>query len=59
MVNTQNQVLNILLKSLLAQGLLPIKIYDAAVNIINSTFDFPEFFQYPVCHNEEEEYGCS
>ena len=49
MVCTQNQVLNILLKSLLDKELIPQKTFESATNIINSTLDFPEFFWYPVC----------
>lgn len=59
MESPQNRILLILLKSLLDQGLIPIKMYAAAVNIINSTFDFPKFFQYPLICNEEEKHGCS
>lgn len=59
MESTQNRILLILLKSLLNQGLIPIKTYAAAEKIINSTLDFPEFFRYPLICNEEEEYGCS
>lgn len=60
MVQTQNQVLNVLLQSLLEQGLIPQKTFDNAANIINSTLDFEEFFWYPVCCKEEgEDHGCS
>ena len=60
MVSTQSQVLNVLLKSLLDQELIPQKTYEGATNIINSTLDFPEFFWYPVCcHEEGEKHGCS
>jgi hypothetical protein len=60
MVCTQSQVLNVLLKSLLDKELIPQKTYEGATNIINSTLDFPEFFWYPVCCQEEEENnGCS
>ena len=60
MVCTQNQVLNVLLKSLLDKDLIPQKTYEGATNIIHSTLDFPEFFWYPVCcHEEEENNGCS
>ena len=60
MVSTQSQVLNVLLKSLLDKELIPQKTYEGATNIINSTLDFPEFFWYPVCSQEEEENnGCS
>ena len=60
MVSTQSQVLNVLLKSLLDKELIPKKTYEGATNIINSTLDFPEFFWYPVCCQEEEENnGCS
>jgi hypothetical protein len=59
-VQTQNQVLNVLLQSLLEQGLIPQKTFDSAANIINSTLDFEEFFWYPVCCKEEgEDHGCS
>ena len=60
MVSTQSQVLNVLLKSLSDKELIPQKTYEGATNIINSTLDFPEFFWYPVCCQEEEENnGCS
>ena len=60
MVCTQNQVLNVLLKSLLDKEKKKKKTYEGATNIINSTLDFPEFFWYPVCCQEEEENnGCS
>ena len=60
MASTQKQVLNVLLKWLLDQELIPQKTYEGATNIINSTLDFPEFFWYPVCCQEEEENnGCS
>ena len=54
MVSTQNQVLNVLLKSLMDKDLIPKKTYDDATNIINSTLDFPEFFWYPVCCQDNE-----
>ena len=60
MVSTRNQVLNVLLKSLMDKDLIPKKTYDDATNIINSTLDFPEFFWYPVCCQEEEDTdGCT
>lgn len=60
MVSTQNQVLNVLLKSLMDKELIPKKTYDDATNIINSTLDFAEFFWYPVCCQEEENTdGCT
>ena len=60
MASTQNQVLNVLMESLLDKELIPQKTYEGATNIINSTLDFPEFFRYPVCcHEEEEKHGCS
>ena len=54
MVSTQSQVLNVLLKSLLDKELIPQKTYEGGTNIINSTLDFPEFFWYPVCCQDNE-----
>ena len=60
MLNTQKQVLNVLLKSIMDKKLIPNRIYDEAVDLINSTPDLAEFFRYPVCcHEEEENNGCS
>ena len=60
MASTQNQGLNVLMESLLDKELIPQKTYEGAINIINSTLDFPEFFWYPVCcHEEGEKHGCS
>ena len=58
MVSTQNQVLNILLKSLLEQELISKGTYGAAVSIINSTLEFPEFFRQTARCGEEGEHGC-
>ena len=59
MVCIQSQVLHVLLKSLLDQGLIPKKIYEAATNSINSAVDPPEFFRHPDHCDGEEEHGCS
>ena len=60
MADTQQQVLQVLLKSLYDQGLLVKATYDGAVNMVNSNIDLPEPFWYPVCcHKEEEANGSS
>ena len=53
MADTQQQVLQVLLKSLYDQGLLVKATYDGAVNMVNSNIDLPEPFWYPVFCREE------
>lgn len=55
MANTQKEVLNALLQSLLDKGLLTQTVYDKAKHTVNSTTDFPEFFEYRVCCQKEGE----
>lgn len=55
MPDTQQQVLQVLLKSLYDQGLLAKATYDGAVNMVNSNIDLPEPFWYSVCCQKEED----
>ena len=59
MVRIQNQVINVLLKSLLDQGLISEKMYEAAANRINSVEIRQEFFCHSDQRNGEEDHGCS
>ena len=59
MVCIQNQVINVLLKSLLDQGLISEKMYEAAANRINSVEIRQEFFRHSDQRNGEEDHGCS
>lgn len=55
----QNQVLNVLLKSLLERGLICQKMYEAAANRIHSMEICQEFFRHSDHRNGEEDHGCS
>ena len=59
MVRIQNQVINVLLKSLLDQGLISEKMYEAAANRIHSMEIRQEFFRHSDHRNGEEDHGCS
>ena len=59
MVSIQNQVINVLLKSLLDQGFISEKMYEAAANRINSMEIRQEFFRHSDHRNGEEDHGCS
>lgn len=42
------------------QGLISEAVHDKAVDLVYSTIDFPDFFEYPVCCQEEgETNGCT
>lgn len=60
MAGEEKAVMNVLLKSLLDQGLIAKDTYDKAVDLVQSTIAFPEFFEYCVCcGNEEDVNGCT
>ncbi len=59
MVSIQNQVINVLLKSLLDQGFISEKMYEAAANKIHSMEVHQEFFRHSDRRNGEEDHGCS
>ena len=54
MAATQHEVLSVLLNTLKSRELISQSAHDKAKNIVNSTLDFPEFFEYSVCCHEEE-----
>ena len=49
MAGAEKAVMNILLKSLLDQNLIPKNTYRKAVDLVESTIDLPPFFRYDVC----------
>lgn len=53
MADTQKEVMQVLLKTLLDQGLIAKYTYDGAVNMVHSAMDFPDFFWYGVCCPKE------
>lgn len=60
MWDIQHEVLNVLLRLLLDQEVVAKSTYDKALNLVHSTIDFPEFFEYCVCCQKEgEENGCT
>ena len=60
MAATQHEVLGVLLNTLMSHGLINQSTYDKAKNKVNSTLDFPEFFEYGVCCQKEgAENGCT
>lgn len=60
MADVQQEILNVLLGLLSEQGLISESTHDKAVNLVHSTIDFPEFFEYCVCCQEEgETNGCT
>lgn len=44
MADTQIEVMQVLLKTLLEQKLIEKHTYDGAVNMVHSVIDFPDFF---------------
>lgn len=46
MAEVETSVMNILLKSLMDQGLITADIYNGAAERVHRTADFPEFFEY-------------
>lgn len=52
MADIQTEVIQVLLKSLLDQGLIEKYTYDGAVNMVHSTMNFGPFFKCPVFHEE-------
>lgn len=60
MAGTEKAVMNVLLRSLLDQGLIAKDTYGKAVDLVQSTIAFPEFFEYCVCCGKEENVdGCT
>lgn len=60
MADVQHEILNVLLGRLMEQGLISESAHDKAVNLVHSTIDFPDFFEYCVCcHEEGETNGCT
>lgn len=60
MAATQQEVLGVLLNTLMDCGLIDKSTHDKAKNKVNSTLDFPEFFEYSVCCQKEgETNGCT
>ena len=60
MAAIEQEVLGALLSALRDQKLIDNLTYDKAKNIVNSTLDFPEFFEYCVCCQKEgETNGCT
>ena len=53
MADTQIEVMQVLLKTLLEQKLIEKYTYDNAVNMVHSTIDSPDFFRYSVCCPKE------
>lgn len=53
MADTQIEVMQVLLKTLLEQKLIEKYTYDSAVNMVHSTIDSPDFFPYSVCCPKE------
>ena len=53
MADTQIEIMQVLLKTLLDQKLIEKYTYDGAVNMVHSAIDFPDFFWYPVCCPKE------
>lgn len=53
MADTQKEVMQVLLKTLLDQELIAKYTYDGAVNMVHSAMDFPDFFWYGVCCPKE------
>lgn len=49
MAGVENSVMNILLKSLLDQDLIAKDTYEKVLSLVQSTIDFPPFFEYSVC----------
>ena len=60
MAGAENAVMNVLLKSLLDQNLIPKDTYRKAVDLVESTIDLPSFFKYDVCCEKGDEInGCT
>ena len=60
MAGAEKAVMNILLKSLLDQNLIPKDTYRKAVDLVESTIDLPPFFKYDVCCKKgDETNGCT
>lgn len=55
MANLQHEIMSVLLRSLLDKEVVAKSTYDKAVNLVQSTIDFPPFFEYPVCCQREGE----
>ena len=58
MAGTEKTVMNILLKSLLDQNLIPKDTYRKAVDLVESTIDLPSFFKYDVCCDKRPQALC-
>ncbi len=56
MADTQHEVLNVLLRSLLDREVIAKPTYDKAVHFVNSTPDFSAFFG-ACCRKEEDTDG--
>lgn len=54
MAETQKEVLQVLLHTLLERGLIAKSAYDSAINSVNCGIDLPDFFRYSVCCQKEE-----
>lgn len=60
LADAEHEILNVLLGRLMEQGLISEAVHDKAVDLVYSTIDFPDFFEYPVCCQEEgETNGCT
>ena len=53
MADTQIEVMQVLLKTLLEQKLIEKYTYDSAVNLVYSAMDYSDFFRYSVCCPKE------
>ncbi len=53
METIQQNVMGVLLDILLDRGLVSKSVHNKAVNLVNSSIDFPAFFEYPVCCQKE------
>ena len=53
MESAQRELAGVLLEHIRSLGLISDFTYSKAVDLVHSTTDFPEFFQHPVCLNQE------
>lgn len=56
----QQEILGVLLDTLLHKNLIHASIYDKAVNLVNSRGDYPAFFENRGCFQKERNiHGCA
>lgn len=53
MESAQRELLSVLLDHIRSCGLISNSTYSGAMDLVHSTIDFPELFQYPPCSTNE------